>query len=510
MSSFIDPRVGSAPSLERRPARTAERVEELSKLHAICRDGRLYDVELWIAQGRPLQLARGTSSGRATSALQIAIESGNHSLVLLLLTSGYDANHEINNPLDLALRARRFDLVTLLLEWGADPHQVDLDDLFGTYNSELFERFRELGVDLSADHALAGAIAYHTSNKPLLGFAKKHRLAEPMFQQELDMALAHHASEGNEKGVQLCLWAGANPHARVPSLRYGAAESLDDNDPEGEEPWFVSSAVYEACQAGRDDILKRLGPDPTRDNFEELWRVAATAPVIDLLARHCLPRNVVAVIQHHLWWATFSEGWRRLEAFRRLFEVGVRWNESTQDEIGELRRALLKASDNTFVELIKLLATADYCSPDILRELARTPSMLARMKKVGFIASQDERYRYSQFRPTRSREVLQRFGIELPKPKRSKLTAAAVPRPVTIGRSTEKEIQLDREELFERVWSKPVATVANECGVSGRGLKKICDRLAIPVPPRGYWAKLSAGKAVRRPKLPSSAPERAR
>ena len=58
------------------------------------------------------------------------------------------------------------------------------------------------------------------------------------------------------------------------------------------------------------------------------------------------------------------------------------------------------------------------------------------------------------------------------------------------------------EELFDRVWSKPVAAVAAECGLSGPGLKKVCRRLSVPVPPRGYWAKLRAGKSVRRPALP--------
>ena len=507
MQSFIDPRIESGPTAERPLPRTTTRTDELTELQALCRDGRLYDVELWITNGRPLQAARESSSGRATSALQIAIETGNHSLVLLLLSNGYDTTHEVNNPLDLSLRARRFDLVMLLLNWGADPHRVDLDDLFGTYNSALFERFRELGVDLAAGHALAGAIAYHTSNKPLLGFAKRHRTTEPRFQQQLDMALAHHAGEGNEKGVQLCLWAGANPHTAVPSLRYGAADAPHDNDSDDDDQCLVSNAVYEACQAGRDEILKRLGPDPALDDFEELWRAATSAPVIDLLAQHCLPKHVGVVIQHHLWWATFSEGWRRLETLRRLFQVGVRWNESSPDEIGGLRRSLLKTSDNTFVELIRVLATEDYCSPNILRELARTPSMVARMKKVGFIPSHDERHRYDQLRPTRSREVLQKFGIEPPKLKPSKVAPAPGPRSVTIGRSTEKEIQLDRQELFERVWSRPVATIAKECGVSGRGLKKICARLAIPVPPRGYWAKLKAGKAVRRPKLPISVGE---
>ena len=29
-------------------------------------------------------------------------------------------------------------------------------------------------------------------------------------------------------------------------------------------------------------------------------------------------------------------------------------------------------------------------------------------------------------------------------------------------------------------------------GISGNGLKKICDRLQVPYPPLGYWAKLRA------------------
>lgn len=38
--------------------------------------------------------------------------------------------------------------------------------------------------------------------------------------------------------------------------------------------------------------------------------------------------------------------------------------------------------------------------------------------------------------------------------------------------------------------------VAREFGVSGRGLAKTCERLKVPCPPRGYWAKKSAGKKV--------------
>ena len=37
--------------------------------------------------------------------------------------------------------------------------------------------------------------------------------------------------------------------------------------------------------------------------------------------------------------------------------------------------------------------------------------------------------------------------------------------------------------------------------MSGRGLGKLCERHGIPVPPRGYWARKTAGQKVKRPPL---------
>src|SRR6185437_14486442 len=138
METFIDPRVENLGAAAKPPPRMALRDGELTELHALCRDGRVYDVERWIIKGHPLQAAKAVTTGRGTSALNIAIEAGNHALVLLLLVNGYDANSDAYSPLDLVLRARRFDLLMLLLDWGADPYRVDPDELFGTYNSELF------------------------------------------------------------------------------------------------------------------------------------------------------------------------------------------------------------------------------------------------------------------------------------------------------------------------------------------------------------------------------------
>jgi hypothetical protein len=63
---------------------------------------------------------------------------------------------------------------------------------------------------------------------------------------------------------------------------------------------------------------------------------------------------------------------------------------------------------------------------------------------------------------------------------------------------------LTREQLHELVWNKPMSRLAAEFGISDVGLKKVCARHNVPTPPRGYWAKLGAGQAPRRPRLPPS------
>ena len=53
--------------------------------------------------------------------------------------------------------------------------------------------------------------------------------------------------------------------------------------------------------------------------------------------------------------------------------------------------------------------------------------------------------------------------------------------------------QYDREELYQKVWEKPMLKVAEEYGVSSVALGKTCRKLCVPVPGRGHWAKLAHG-----------------
>jgi hypothetical protein len=66
-----------------------------------------------------------------------------------------------------------------------------------------------------------------------------------------------------------------------------------------------------------------------------------------------------------------------------------------------------------------------------------------------------------------------------------------------------KTIHLNRETLYELIWSRPMSEAAKQYGLSDVGLAKICRRLNIPIPGRGYWAKKEAGRAPSRPPLPA-------
>jgi hypothetical protein len=66
----------------------------------------------------------------------------------------------------------------------------------------------------------------------------------------------------------------------------------------------------------------------------------------------------------------------------------------------------------------------------------------------------------------------------------------------------DQQFELTREELYELVWAEPIMKLAGQYGLSDRGLAKICDRMGIPVPGRGYWAKVQSGQSPPQPKLP--------
>jgi hypothetical protein len=60
----------------------------------------------------------------------------------------------------------------------------------------------------------------------------------------------------------------------------------------------------------------------------------------------------------------------------------------------------------------------------------------------------------------------------------------------------------NREELYAEIWKEPAIKVAAKYGVSSVMLGKVCRKLQIPLPGRGYWAKKEFGKSVKQIPLP--------
>lgn len=65
---------------------------------------------------------------------------------------------------------------------------------------------------------------------------------------------------------------------------------------------------------------------------------------------------------------------------------------------------------------------------------------------------------------------------------------------------------MTREELHRLVWSEPATRAARRLSVSDTYLRRVCRTLAVPSPPRGYWAKRAAGLDPPVVPLPAAPP----
>lgn len=128
--------------------------EEIAPLVDLCKTGRLFEVQAWIAEGKPVNPPPFQKGTRHKSPLDYAIERGFHSLLQVLLAAGAIQEPEgWRSPMQRVLEARRFDLVQLLIEYGFDPKTVDIDGVFATWDPQIMEYFIDKGADLHHGHA---------------------------------------------------------------------------------------------------------------------------------------------------------------------------------------------------------------------------------------------------------------------------------------------------------------------------------------------------------------------
>lgn len=61
-----------------------------------------------------------------------------------------------------------------------------------------------------------------------------------------------------------------------------------------------------------------------------------------------------------------------------------------------------------------------------------------------------------------------------------------------------------RDELYKQVWSEPMTALSKRYQISDVALAKICRKMKIPIPGRGYWARLASGQKISIPALPAT------
>ena len=190
----------------------AENVEAIAPLVELCRSGRLFDVQEWIAAGKPVSPPLIQKKGtKARSPLDVAIERGFHSLVQVLLEGGaFQEPEGFDCPMNRALRARRFDIAQLLVDHGFDPKSVDMGEVFASWDPQIMSYFVGRGADIQTGNPFARAFCNRI--RTALRVFKECRERRPEIQEQANIALRHHCKEGNLKWVSLMLWAGGDPY----------------------------------------------------------------------------------------------------------------------------------------------------------------------------------------------------------------------------------------------------------------------------------------------------------
>jgi hypothetical protein len=139
-----------------------------------------------------------------------------------------------------------------------------------------------------------------------------------------------------------------------------------------------------------------------------------------------------------------------------------------------LRKALYECEPDVTVKWLELLVRRRAASEETIRELLAPPRMREHLAGKRWWMSH---LGFKDLFPTET-QILKRYMAQ--------------------NRIVSRELlaRYNREELYQKVWDRPVQKVAKDFGMSDVGLAKVCRKLFVPLPGRGYWARKAAGKKV--------------
>lgn len=347
--------------------------DDIKQLMALVRAGKLFDVQKWIADGKRTVPPKPYWF----SPLRVAIETGFHSMVEVLLQAGVDQD-EKDYLFNRTVWSSKFELIKLFVDCGADVHSVEFEDVCRTGNPEIMRFFLDRGIDAVTGQPFAKALCH--PKRPQLGIYMRYRETIPDLTNQVNLALRHHAREGSLKWVCLLLWAGGDAHVRLPDVG-------EEPDPEGD-----STALEEAVRLGRQAIVDKIGIDPARDDLSRLLEQACSAcewPIIDKLlalgadpATHSGYPPMERLINHFssemnpvIGYRSESNLAKAFDAILSFADKGGRWQPEGSYGLNGFRRDLYHLDRVWIEKVVKGFARHQVCSNELLLKLLSTPRM---------------------------------------------------------------------------------------------------------------------------------------
>jgi ankyrin repeat protein len=348
-------------------------IDRSKELVQLCRRGRLYELQKWINDGKSLEIPPTARRSRQKSLLKIAVETGFHSLVELI------AKHEANQfsrdaALAHAVATRRVDLVELLLANGAEIRSVPFADVLLTWEPRVIRFFLDHGADAVSGRPFAEAFGakVRTALRAFVEYKRAHPELASQLQEQVDCALRHFCYEGDMKWVSLLVWAGGNPRSRGPCLY---KEYTEDQE-------CYTSAMEEACHSETVDVLKKLKPDPNRENLSDLLHSAAISGRQSIL-QYLLeiganpndkPNGGSRALDTALWHLSFT----RINPYggKGLKSRYAAW----KDQVNSLRSTLLEYEPELTIELLQMFRKHHACPAERVHWLLGTPRMREHLK----------------------------------------------------------------------------------------------------------------------------------
>jgi hypothetical protein len=364
--------------------------DEFRKLLDLVEYGKLFDLQEWIATGKPLQFDEVMGSRRYL--LEQAIRTGFHSIVEVLLrdTGGW-SDEDLAHALEFARDRSRYDISELLEKFGARGKDLDFFTACEQLDLATAERLLRSGFDPSKENDFARALS-EVKAKPLIGFYKNHRAEFPVLNDQAAIALRIAVGNNRVRSAALLVWAGADPFRLAP-------DNLEEFFPFDPEQHNWSTAAEDAVWRADPQMLKALHLNPTPDQAVALLKatsykhnVALFKTFLASIPREQInhsERNSCEALENLVGsWPTENVLTRapneqgngeKLQCVELLLDAGGRWNPPSE-KLKRDRRNLLRHDGKYIVQLIRLLLyTPNATNPSQVLELCSSQSLISKI-----------------------------------------------------------------------------------------------------------------------------------